>query len=51
MADGASHAEGVLRAHPPGTRWQYSGGGYVLAQRVVEDITGEPLERTAQQLV
>lgn len=51
MADGESHSEGVVRAQAPGTQWQYSGGGYVLAQRVVEDITGEPLERTAQQLV
>lgn len=51
MAGGAIHSEGVVRAHPPGTRWQYSGGGYVLAQRVVEDLIGEPLERTAQRLV
>jgi CubicO group peptidase (beta-lactamase class C family) len=27
----------------PGTRWQYSGEGYVLLQRVVEKIAGRPL--------
>ncbi|HLJ75137.1 MAG TPA: serine hydrolase domain-containing protein, partial [Thermoanaerobaculia bacterium] len=27
----------------PGTRWQYSGEGYVLLQRVVEKIVGKPL--------
>ena len=26
----------------PGTQWRYSGGGYVVVQRVVEDITGKP---------
>lgn len=29
----------------PGTKWQYSGEGYVLLQRAVEAVTGEPLDR------
>lgn len=27
----------------PGSRWQYSGEGFVLLQRVVEKITGQPI--------
>lgn len=29
----------------PGTRWQYSGEGYVLLQRAVEAVTGQPLDQ------
>jgi CubicO group peptidase (beta-lactamase class C family) len=29
----------------PGTKWNYSGEGYVLLQRAVEEVTGEPLDR------
>jgi CubicO group peptidase (beta-lactamase class C family) len=29
----------------PGTKWNYSGEGYVLLQRAVEAVTGEPLDR------
>lgn len=31
----------------PGSRWQYSGEGYVLLQNVLETITGKPLEQLA----
>ena len=27
--------------HEPGTRWRYSGGGYTVAQLLVEEVTGE----------
>jgi CubicO group peptidase (beta-lactamase class C family) len=36
---------------PPGTRWQYSGEGYVLLQRAVEQVTGLPLDRFMEKQV
>lgn len=27
----------------PGTEWRYSGGGYVVLQRLIEQVTGQPL--------
>ena len=44
-------ASGKLGFHAaPGTRWGYSGEGYVLLQRAVEAVTGQPLDQfmTAQ---
>ncbi len=40
---GATNGPGaVFVAHEPGSRWQYSGGGYTLTQLIVEEITGQP---------
>ena len=33
----------LVSSFPPGARWQYSGEGYVLLQRVVEHLVGKPL--------
>ena len=35
----------------PGTDWQYSGGGYVIAQVAIEDITGKSLADLAQTML
>lgn len=35
----------------PGTQWQYSGGGYVMAQLAVEDHTGIEFEQLAEEYV
>lgn len=35
--------EALASSFKPGTRWEYSGEGYVLLQRVVEKIAGRPL--------
>ncbi len=36
---------------PPGTRYRYTGGGYVLAQAVLQDVTGQPATRFLQESV
>ncbi|SCB39065.1 serine hydrolase domain-containing protein [Rhizobium hainanense] len=33
----------------PGSRWQYSGEGYVLLQHILETISGHPLQELAEQ--
>ncbi len=35
----------------PGTEWHYSGGGYLVAQQVVEDVTGRPFSDVVDELV
>lgn len=35
----------------PGTIWRYSGGGYQVMQRLVEDVTGKPFAAVARELV
>jgi CubicO group peptidase (beta-lactamase class C family) len=35
----------------PGTNWRYSGGGYVIIQQLLEDVTGKPFPKIMQELV
>ena len=35
----------------PGTIWRYSGGGFVVMQQLLEDVTGEPFPQLMQQMV
>jgi CubicO group peptidase (beta-lactamase class C family) len=35
----------------PGTMWRYSGGGYVIVQQLLEDVTGKPFPKLMQELV
>jgi CubicO group peptidase (beta-lactamase class C family) len=35
----------------PGTMWRYSGGGYVILQLLMTDVTGEPFPKIMQDLV
>ena len=35
----------------PGTIWRYSGGGYVIVQQLLEDVTGKPFPKLMHELV
>jgi CubicO group peptidase (beta-lactamase class C family) len=35
----------------PGTVWRYSGGGYVVAQVLLQDVTGQPFPKLMHDLV
>jgi CubicO group peptidase (beta-lactamase class C family) len=35
----------------PGTIWRYSGGGYVIAQQLLQDVTGEPFAKLMRETV
>jgi CubicO group peptidase (beta-lactamase class C family) len=35
----------------PGTIWRYSGGGYVIAQQLLQDVTGEPYPKLMHDTV
>jgi CubicO group peptidase (beta-lactamase class C family) len=45
-AGGPLHVEGT-----PGTAWRYSGEGFVLLQRAVEAVTGQPLDQVMRAQV
>ncbi len=36
-----SETDGVRLIHQPGTQWSYSGGGYMVLQLLIEDVTGQ----------
>jgi len=41
LSEALSHAErGVRIVAQPGSKWDYSGGGYMLLQLMIEDVTG-----------
>jgi len=41
----------LARIDPAGTRSRYSGGGYMIAQAVIEDATGESFDAIARRLL
>jgi len=41
----------VQVVHEPGSKWEYSGGGYTLLQLLVEEVTGMSFESYMQQAV
>lgn len=41
----------ILVDTEPGTIWRYSGGGYVIAQQLLQDVTGEPFAKLMHDTV
>lgn len=51
-ADHMPRADGHTRVgHAPGSRWQYSGGGFTLLQLLVEEVTQDRFAHFMQQTV
>jgi CubicO group peptidase (beta-lactamase class C family) len=51
-ADASPRADGRVRVGlAPGTKWQYSGGGYTLLQLMIEEASGEVFESYIQRAV
>jgi CubicO group peptidase (beta-lactamase class C family) len=46
-----ANSEPVRVMQTPGTDFSYSGGGYVLVQQLVEDVTGRSFAGLAQELI
>lgn len=51
VLDGRGGTPAVTMTEPPGTRVRYSGGGYVLAQLVLETLTAVPFAELVEELV
>lgn len=53
MLDGLppSNTPAVRRDGPPGREWRYSGGGYLVLQQLLEDVTGREFTDLAAELV
>ena len=44
VLDGAGNTPPIVNDTFPGSIWRYSGGGYTVMQKMVEDVTGEAFE-------
>ncbi|HEX5435701.1 MAG TPA: serine hydrolase domain-containing protein [Gemmatimonadaceae bacterium] len=51
VLDGKGNTAPVRVNMVPGTRWRYSGGGYIVAQVLMQDVTGEPFATLMKRLV
>lgn len=43
--------DGVRMSSEPGTEWSYSGGGYMLVQHLIEEVTGQTFESYVRETV
>jgi CubicO group peptidase (beta-lactamase class C family) len=46
-----ANSEAVRVTAPPGSAWRYSGGGYVIVQQLMEDVSGQPFADWMQREV
>jgi CubicO group peptidase (beta-lactamase class C family) len=46
-----ANSDPVRVTQTPGTGFSYSGGGYVVVQQLIEDVTGRPFAALAQELI
>lgn len=44
VLNGAGNTPGIFVDTLPGSIWRYSGGGYTVMEKMVEDVSGQPLE-------
>ncbi|MBN1821194.1 MAG: beta-lactamase family protein, partial [Prolixibacteraceae bacterium] len=44
VLDGKGNTDKIRVNKIPGTEWRYSGGGYTIMEKLVEDVSGMPLE-------
>lgn len=44
VLNGAGNTPKIASYAEPGSNWKYSGGGYTIMEKVVEDVSGMPLE-------
>lgn len=44
VLNGEGNSRAVVVDNTPGDTWRYSGGGYVILQKLIEDVTGLPFD-------
>ncbi len=51
VLNGEGNWAGVAVENTPGNAWRYSGGGYVILQKLIEDVTGQSFENYMEEEV
>jgi hypothetical protein len=48
---GTANSGPILVASIPGSQWRYSGGGYIVLQKLMIDVTGQPFPTLMSEMV
>lgn len=51
VLDGNGNTPKIFFDTIPGSIWRYSGGGYTIMEKVVEDVSGQPLENYVKEVI